>query len=233
MIRSTWRAVALIVFTGDAGRGGHPSGQVLRGGAWLQRHGHGAPRPQPRGPLQLLQQKTQSQNCPPACWSAGKLLVNIFVRLNECFSLSADYVTLKIISFQLNLLQISRIEFIHGKNFIHRDMKPDNFLMGLGKKVTTFCAFLVEYLIIFLTSGQPVLCDRFWSGQKVPGPSHPPAHSLPGAQESHGHGPLHQHQHPSRNRWNIFSLTLKVLRIFIWVCANKTQKLWGIYFSRN
>ena len=31
-------------------------------------------------------------------------------------------------------LQISRIEFIHGKNFIHRDMKPDNFLMGLGKK---------------------------------------------------------------------------------------------------
>ena len=32
------------------------------------------------------------------------------------------------------LLQISRIEFIHGKNFIHRDMKPDNFLMGLGKK---------------------------------------------------------------------------------------------------
>ena len=29
---------------------------------------------------------------------------------------------------------ISRIEFIHGKNFIHRDMKPDNFLMGLGKK---------------------------------------------------------------------------------------------------
>jgi serine/threonine protein kinase len=32
------------------------------------------------------------------------------------------------------LLQISRIEFIHGKNFIHRDVKPDNFLMGLGKK---------------------------------------------------------------------------------------------------
>ncbi len=39
--------------------------------------------------------------------------------------------------------QISRIEFFHSKNFLHRDIKPDNFLIGCGKKSDQI--YIIDY----------------------------------------------------------------------------------------
>lgn len=37
----------------------------------------------------------------------------------------------------LALQMIFRIQYVHGRSFIHRDIKPDNFLMGTGRRGST------------------------------------------------------------------------------------------------
>lgn len=76
---------------------------------------------------------------PTLKWCGGEGDYNVMVMellgpsLEDLFNFCSRKFSLKTVLLLADQT-ISRIEYIHSKNFIHRDIKPDNFLMGLAKK---------------------------------------------------------------------------------------------------
>lgn len=65
----------------------------------------------------------------------GPSLEDLFNSCDRRFSLK----TVSMIADQM----LHRIEYLHSKSFIHRDIKPDNFLIGRSKKVST--VYIIDF----------------------------------------------------------------------------------------
>lgn len=65
----------------------------------------------------------------------GKSLEDLFVQCKRKFSLK----TVLMLADQM----LASVEFMHSKNYIHRDIKPDNFVVGLGR--TANQVFIIDY----------------------------------------------------------------------------------------
>lgn len=62
--------------------------------------------------------------------------------LEDLFTFCKRKFTLKTVVI-LGEQMVQRLEYLHNNHFIHRDMKPDNFLVGVGKK--EYMLYMIDF----------------------------------------------------------------------------------------
>ena len=73
----------------------------------------------------------------------GQSLENLFQSQNKSFSIKT--------ACMLGIQMVDRIEYVHSRKIIHRDIKPDNFVIGRG---------LASHIVYILDFG---LAKKYWS----------------------------------------------------------------------
>jgi casein kinase 1 alpha len=104
---------------------------------------------------QLLYEKVVYTRCldggegiPRVHWCGQERSFNVLVMdllgpsLEDLFTFCSRKFTLKTVLMLADQM-LDRLEFVHSKNLIHRDVKPDNFLMGVGQNCNRL--YLIDF----------------------------------------------------------------------------------------